>query len=737
MSARMRIAGAIVCIVGLMLAENRPVSARDATTRTSLATIEDVRLGFQGSYKVGYWFPISVVVRAGERPLDGSLDVTVLDGDGIPSRVTCDSPLRLAPGEAQRYTLFAKVGRLSGPVTVTVRIGNEVITQRALTSDNQQLPAALRSDADLFLLIGGRTNDSSLSEELKADSDRTRVVACDDLEELPDRWYGYEGVNAIIVLADDEPFLKGLRASKQKLDALYRWVEQGGTLLLSVGRSAQHTLADRAPLAQFSPGKFAGMVALKQAGALETYVQGSDKTDAKTPGLAQITVDVPRLVDVQGQIEVFEGQHGRGLPLVVRTLHGFGQITFLGFDLAASPLADWNARSRLVNLLLERKSADDSGSNRTRGQVTSLGYIDVAGQLRSALDQFAQVPVVPFSAVAALILLYAVVIGPLDYLLLRRLLGRMELTWLTFTVTVLLFSAGGVLLARTLKGNVLRANQVDIVDYDARDQLVRGTTLANVFSPRAENYDLAARPLGRARDPAKLEVLFSWAGLPGTGFGGMDTSAAAQLAPAKEYSFTPRLDGLKDVSIPVWSSKAFAARWSAGAKSPLEADLRDTGEAMLAGRVSNRFQFTLKDCILVYDRWVYQVGDLKPGAELRIDGQFDPQTAETFFRHITIQNDKDVTAPYDPASTDIQRILDVALFFELAGGQSYTGLANDYQSFLDLSRQIRAGSAVLYGRSDQPATHIERGGQPLAPSTSHWTCYRIVVPVQAGEVKQP
>src|SRR5690606_29737313 len=97
----------------------------------------------------------------------------------------------------------------------------------------------------------------------------------------------------------------------------------------------------------------------------------------------------------------------------------------------------------------------------TLGAVTTLGFVDLAGQLRGALDQFPDVPLVPFWLVAILIAAYIACIGPVDYYLVRHVLKRPESTWVTFSLTVVLFAAGAAGLAYNLKGNELRVNQLD------------------------------------------------------------------------------------------------------------------------------------------------------------------------------------------------------------------------------------------------------------------------------------
>ena len=65
----------------------------------------------------------------------------------------------------------------------------------------------------------------------------------------------------------------------------------------------------------------------------------------------------------------------------------------------------------------------------------------------------------------------------------------------------------------------------------------------------------------------------------------------------------------------------------------------------------------------------------------------------------------------------------------MAGGKKYTNLANDYQHFVDLSRLVADGRAVLIGRSPAPAATLERDKRPLEAPGSHWTYYRFVFPV--------
>ena len=63
-----------------------PPATRQVTPSSSLAIVE-LRAGFAGRFKVGYWTPLEITLRAGAEAVSGVLEVTVPDGDAVPSRV--------------------------------------------------------------------------------------------------------------------------------------------------------------------------------------------------------------------------------------------------------------------------------------------------------------------------------------------------------------------------------------------------------------------------------------------------------------------------------------------------------------------------------------------------------------------------------------------------------------------------------------------------------------------------
>mgnify|MGYP002621751939 CR=1 FL=1 len=690
-------------------------------------TIAELEAGFDGQFKVGSWAPFRVVIEGGSESATGHVEMTVADGDGVPSRVHApvDQPVSVAPGQRVEVALIAKIGQLHGDVTVEFRGEHGVLaTRRFRTGEPGPLAGIQPVATQLVVAVGG-----PLASYSDAYFERRHIALADveSVGELPRQWAAYEGVDALVIGTTDERIVEQLADASGQLEALTQWIRMGGNAIVCAGHNAQDVLVPDSPLSQLAPGTLETTIARLPSTALETYADASAPFQGPSGRFLQ---NVPKLADVRGRIVAYAGSGPRDLPLVVRTAHGFGEVVFAAFDLDQPPLSTWTARPQLLDRLLGHatKRAQDTEGD-TTGEVTTLGFVDIAGQLRAALDQFAEVQLVPFWLVVALVVVYIAIIGPLDYYFVKRVLRRMEATWITFAVAVVLFGAAAYVLAHRLKGHEMHVNRVDLVDFDLASDLVRGTAWSNVFSPQTAAYDVsldAAPAVPSAATPP--QSLFSWMGLPGDGFGGMSSAAATTPLFTLAYNFSGRLDRLEHVPIAVWSSKPFVGRWWAESAAPLEAELVDDGR--LAGTLSCNFEEPLEDCVLIYGRWAYPLRTLEPGQQIDLATQFDPQTVETFLRRVTVRGDRDVAPPYDQASFDIPRIVEIMSCYDLAGGENYTGLTNEYQEFVDLSQLVRNGRAILIGRRQATTTQLICNDEPLDdPTGQGWTFVRFVLPV--------
>src|SRR5262249_6040241 len=145
---------------------------------------------------------------------------------------------------------------------------------------------------------------------------------------------------------------------------------------------------------------------------------------------------------------------------------------------------------------------------------------DVATRLQRELDRF-DVPRVSFGLVALFIFLYILLVGPLDYLLLKNVFKRLEWTWVTFPVVVVVVTAAAYFSAAALGRGRLQINEVDLVAVAQRGAAAHahGTTWLALWSPDLRTYTvgwepaLAAWSSGGDAGPAAPAVV-TWLGRP-------------------------------------------------------------------------------------------------------------------------------------------------------------------------------------------------------------------------------
>ena len=249
---------------------------------------------------------------------------------------------------------------------------------------------------------------------------------------------------------------------------------------------------------------------------------------------------------------------------------------------------------------------------------------DLSTDLFAMLDNF-DVTIIPFGYVALFIVLYILVVGPLDFILLKFVFKRLEWTWITFPAVVLGVSVIAYFAAYALKGRDLKINKIDIVDFDLRTSLddkrrainVRayGHTFFTVLSPRIQNYTIGVEPnpefWGEKAEKPKSADLVAWMGRPSGGMNEMGRAGSGGFF-RKPYEYTEDASGLKGVPIPVWTTKAFCSSWEQPlAAPPLTVDLvyhtKEVGgrDLKISGKLDNHLGVDLFDCWLIYQEHCY------------------------------------------------------------------------------------------------------------------------------------
>jgi hypothetical protein len=719
--------------------------------------VQTVRVGFGSgnSFKVGCWTPVRIQLKAGPQRFSGFLDLMVPDDDGIATSTR--QPLEIAATESTTLTAYSRPG--GRDTEFTIRLvdpqGRRVLeAPQAITMPAP--PEAIMPDELLILTLGqplGVDQVPNLPGFTAGGRNRTgpagagvsiaRVDA--QQHQLPGRWFGYDAARAIVIDTSDRAALESLDGLRG--EALVDWVKHGGHLVVAVGGNWQAVL-DSA-LGPILPAQPAGQERVPSLDGLETFA-GSNKP-LTPPGSPAVMV--ARLDSVSERGGKILGLAGN-LPLVVRGPCGFGRVTLIGVDVDQRILGDWPDRGLFwaCALDLRHDQTDRSASGvqlAGSGRFFQSGVSDLSSQLRISLEQFPGVKLIPFGWVAFFIFLYILLIGPGDYFFLKKVLKRMELTWITFPTIVATVSLLAYFAAYRLKGNDLLVNKVDVIDVDQPAGLVRGRTILSLFSPQNRDYNIGFVPVSPSlddeisplaspraaddppRSPQGTRLETTWFSVPEAQFGGMAGANRRFSFIGSGYSYEPTggLERLENVRVPIWSTRAVTARWLGTGGSPVESDLRPMSTDSLAGTVVNRHRFPLEDAILAFGKQVYLLGTIAPGATLKVE--LSP--VRTLAGHL-----RDRASGYqtDLASNRTLKInradLLLAMMFRdresNRAGEAPLGNATLHD--LDLTGQLDLERPMLVARIKRPGAQLMLENAPSPPRIDQTTMLRIILPLR-------
>jgi hypothetical protein len=195
--------------------------------------------------------------------------------------------------------------------------------------------------------------------------------------------------------------------------------------------------------------------------------------------LSGLVLDQPRVV-----VNSING------PLISRISSGAGVITMVAIDLNLKPLDRWLSLSELYETLLFGKILEVGAEQiRRGGKISSSGVTDIATQLANASDAIPANERWSSWHAMLMMLVYLAVIGPLDYLLVVRLLHRPRLTWLTFPL-MLVLACGLTLWWSGSQRAAATVRQIHLLDVSQGEsqQFVRGPVPGAALSTSESRY---------------------------------------------------------------------------------------------------------------------------------------------------------------------------------------------------------------------------------------------------------
>ena len=739
-----------------------------ATARAAAAdpprdvTIENVRVGFgdglsKNGYKIGTWTPVWVDLKGGPSGFSGVLEFTAPDDSNTPTTIRRDDVV-IPPNEIKTYSLYTRPGSRYGELSARV-IDRKTGRVKDSWPGNSSGSSLESFGAEMIVVLAsgqvpGLTEVKDLfkygSSNSNGSSSRMIVAPVRARDGFPSRWYGFDSVDVVVLDTNDPKTLERLHDSTAQANALVQWVFQGGHLVVAVGQNWQTVLDG--PLGPLLPGVPAGRVELSDPGLFDQFA-GATANKPLVPINSKTKLQVTKFEDWEKRGGVPDPAMPSATPLVLRGPYGFGRVTMIGLDVDQKPFSSWDDKKLFWDKLLDLRDRGGDSTGNGRGNAVYMNQSnEVSSLLFGSLQQFPGVRLVPFGWVAFFVFLYILLIGPGDYFFLRKVVKRMEMTWVTFPLIVITVSGAAYAAAYYFKGTELRINKVDAIDVDQTTGSVRGWSWLTLFSPQNRDYGVGFAPLppdavapanplaatdGPSKSSVNVDVLSSWFGTPdmgGGGGGGMGFGGAYEYAPLS----VP--EELKGVRVNIWSTKSFTGRWTAPLNvALLESDLAADGPDRLKGTVTNIGRRTLKNSVMFFGRYVYPINEIAPGATVTLGeaqsliGYMDGlNRGGGGSRQMYYNNGR---AQYGQAAGSVDERPDLVrtLMFHRGLGEKAASMPSLAFRSIDLTEQLEMHRPMLVAEFDGPAAQLRLSGHGSAPKITQTTVVRVILPLKSTE----
>jgi uncharacterized membrane protein YhaH (DUF805 family) len=515
----------------------------------------DVRAGFDGDgrYRVGHWFPVSIVIANDGADMRSTI-VWRFPGNDETFHYVIDLP-RGARKQVDLPVLTSN-SRRSAELQVFVHDSDTLLARRTVRLD----PVG---NSQIF--VGVVSNDLTLLNSLAAaeiQSGLSTEVTHLDPQRLPADVALLNGLDVIFV---HEFPAAGLQA--EQLAALMLWTDLGGQLVVGGGPNAEQTVA---ALVDWLPVTVGSLRENVPVTGLERLAGRSDLSNGLS-GLRADSVDLrpeARNLDQEGLITVRD--------------QGAGRVFYAAFELNA--LRAWAGESDLWARVLDGEARLLVGSS-FRARSENL--------LRNSL-RLPSLQIPSTGIILLLILFYIVIIGPVNFLVLRRL-RRIELAWVTTPLLVLVFLVGSFVISLGLRGTQPQTIQLAVVQgFEGSDRSF-ATAFVGVFSPQRRSYDIRFAP----------DALVT-----GSTFDGFSIQTAPVTSDASST-------GMSDLLIDVSSLRTLLVEDSGAQVPPLVSQIERNNNSV-SGSLTYQGSAALEAAMIVSGDSFQMLGALAPGATVEI-----------------------------------------------------------------------------------------------------------------------
>ncbi len=510
----------------------------------------------QGHARVGSWMAVAVHVKNDGPAIDGELRAA--GGPQGQTRFSVAAPLPTTSDKT--IVLYVQPPAFGRELEIDLVEGGQTIAKTKATftiHDASQL---------IVGVVAERASDIVGDIDLQANQQQLAPVVIPlTPADLPDRVEAWDALDRIVWQDTDSALL-----TDTKLASLRGWVAGGGRLVIAGGTGGPAMLsAFPDDLLPYRPTATVDVAAASLASLVGTVPAGS----ADLPALGGTLIAGRALLTSGDRV------------IAADRAYGSGAVTILGFD----PTTKWISQGDASRTLWRRVLPT---------RISSGLVVGDDSQLVGAVAQTPSLALPPIGGLVGLLGAYILLIGPINYLVLRRI-DRREWAWITMPALIGVFAVSAYVFGATLRGSDVLINQVAVVRGAPGATDGTAQVYVGVFSPARGTYQVSIPGRTLLSSPTS-----------GDAFGGAPTAASLDVVQGETGS------RVRDLDVGFGSLRTIRADTSAAV--PLihtDLVLRD---GALKGTITNDSQVTLLRPAVVLGGNVQVLADLAPGARVDV-----------------------------------------------------------------------------------------------------------------------
>nr|WP_300002962.1 hypothetical protein [Tissierella sp.] len=433
----------IIFILGLFSANTWADKETKEKTKEEVSDSFETKIsyGFNKYYKRDRTIPVplEIEIKNNSESLEGEIQI-LFEKDRFDQKTLYEAytqELDLEKGASKTIEMDVRIGDRRQAILKIVDVKENVIFEKKINFERGENP----TEVTLGILSDSYDRLSFLGLiDLKSEGegrDKKMISLADLKGAFPERKELLKSLDLILINDFDTQSL-----SKKQIEALEGYVKDGGILIAGSGSKYQKSLKGLGQLNYFYPDS-----------TLKTEAYGGvllAKGEAKEAGVLIKAGDVPA---------VYSKSIGKGKTII------------MAFDPGEEDFLEWSGKSDFMRSIIK--------DNVTITTEEDMGY----EEYNSMEDMVSYIPNekgINFKNIAIIILLFLIVAGPVNYLVLKKI-DKSELSWITIPLISLAFTLIIYLVGLGTKFDEPMTNNASVIRLNTQGQVEEAVIASGLF----------------------------------------------------------------------------------------------------------------------------------------------------------------------------------------------------------------------------------------------------------------